>query len=817
MRPIRRMEKSSLKGSGCRVITLVEIFEWLFKFLMNLKSLKILNWNTRGLGGLEKCNVVKNTIRESRCDICCLQETKWSSDDPAIHAMALPNFFEKRCAALLAIGTREGVIISWKKSYTYLSSRATKHTISVILRQEQTGNSFLISAVYGPSIDNPTLKREFIEELRQLGGLVHLPWILLGDFNLARWLSDRPGDFRGMSLMQLFNDLIRELEIVDIPLSNRAFTWSSKRPQPSFSRIDRVFLSPDWHIHFPVVTLQALEVVVSDHCPMLLTCKQRQTTKADPKWENYWLSYPEVSLIVERKWQQQNTTVGLQGFYEKTDALYKELTLWQKGKFGRIKEHIALSKQTVLLYDKLEEVRPLNNHEFARRQSLRVTIFELANVEEKKWQQRSRCLWLREGDSNTKYFHSMASARAVKNSINSIHQDGNSISDPMAILNVFHNQLRNLLGNSAPTDQFLVGHLYPAGLDLSGLEAPFSEEEVHAAIKGLAANRASGPGGLTNEFLKKFWTIIKTDIMRVFGELYGGNLDLSQFNRANIIMIQKKEEARCVKDYRPISIINIIPKLISKVLANRLCVYLPDLISMQQTAFIKGRFIAENFISTRELLHHVSRTKSQAIFTKIDFSKAFDSLKWGFLLEIMRARSFPVIWVNWITMILQSASSRVLINGHKSEYFIHRRGLRQGDPISPMLFILAVEVLQQMVHVLNSTLRRPISSKITESILALQYADDSVFITNADQQSLIAFKLLLRTFTAISGLRINFLKSSMVPFNLQKDQVVRAEAILGCQRQELPINYLGMPLTINAPKRRDFLPLIESLERRLQG
>lgn len=542
--------------------------------------------------------MVRNTIRESRCDICCLQETKWSSDDISIHARVLPNFFERRCASLLAVGTTGGVIIAWKRNYTLINSWTTPHSVSVVLKQEASGESFLITLVYGPSVEDQ--KRDFIDELRRLAGLVQLPWILLGDFNLTRWLTDRPGDLRGMTLMQLFNDLIRDLEVVDIPLNNRAYTWSSKTPQPSFSKIDRVFMSSGWILHFPILTLQALEVV-SDHCPMLLSCKQRQTTKVDPKWENLWLSYQEVGQMVEQTWQhgELSTQRGLKGFYAKTEALYKALLVWQKQKFGKIQEHISLSKQAILLYDKIEEARPLHSLEFARRQALRASVFELANVEERKWMQRSRCLWLKEGDGNTKYFHSMASARAQKNAVTSVECNGDTISNPSEILQAFQQQLCDLLGNSAQTQQFDLTRLYLNGPDLSGLAAAFSEEEVHAAIKGLAPNRASGPDGLTNEFLTKFWPVLKYDIMQIFEEFYEGRLELAKYNLANVVMIPKKEDASYVQDFRPISIINLIPKVISKVLANRLGVYLPNLIALQQTAFIKGRFIAENFISTR--------------------------------------------------------------------------------------------------------------------------------------------------------------------------------------------------------------------------
>lgn len=150
-------------------------------------------------------------------------------------------------------------------------------------------------------------------------------------------------------------------------------------------------------------------------------------------------------------------------------------------------------------------------------------------------------------------------------------------------------------------------------------------------VRSLAKNKASGPEGLPNEFAQLYWDEIGADIAALVWSFFRGDLDFSQLNKADILMIPKREGAEEVKDFRPISIISLIPKIISKLLASRLAKHLPVLVSPNQTAFVKGRQISENFLATREVLQHITFSKEKAVFLKIDFAKAFDSISWDFL------------------------------------------------------------------------------------------------------------------------------------------------------------------------------------------
>lgn len=730
---------------------------------MKMKKIKILSWNVRGLGDVKKGNTVCNLIRESRCDIVCLQETKWNRLDVFQYARVLPNYFDRDWVGLNAIHSAGGCIIAWRRNYTLINSWVTRHTCSAILRQESTGQVFVVSNVYGPSVDE--LKPNFVEELRKLADMISLPWICLGDFNISRWLEDRPGDIRAWPIMDLFNSLISELQLCDVPLKNRRYTWTSKRPDPSFSKIDRVFMTTDWSLCFPVITLTALEMVVSDHVPLLLTCKQRQTKATPYRLEKFWFKYPEVRNKVRDIWQQTDMNRRLQckEFDEKIKRLHHELRAWHKLNFGKMEEQLVHCKNAISFFDKIEERRLLDERERSLRTKIREKAFELANIIELRWQQRARCKWLSQGDRNTAYFHAYASARSRKNLVLSIEEGGRVITDEDRIQRLFFDHMKEIMGATAEAKDFNPRELYPTEMELSHLVEPFTEEEVHGAVKQLASNKASGPDGIPNEFIKEFWHEIKEDLLKLLHSFYEHSLDLSEMNRGNMVMIPKKKDANVLRDFRPISVINALPKLIAKILANRLSTRLPELISPNQTAFVRGRYIAENFLVTRELLHHIEGTNRQTVFAKIDFSKAFDTLHWGFLIKVMKCRGFPARWIAWITNLLTTATSSVVINGNHSEFFNHTRGLRQGDPLSPLLFILAVDVLQRMVQAVSTLVRAPISPTIRESIISLHYVDDTAFIVHAELGVLATFKIVLRLFSGVSGLLINYTKSAIIP------------------------------------------------------
>lgn len=342
--------------------------------------------------------------------------------------------------------------------------------------------------------------------------------------------------------------------------------------------------------------------------------------------------------------------------------------------------------------------------------------------------QRAKKDWIKEGDRNTYFFHQAAIKRRRKNIIASIICNNSFITNPDDIAQVFIDYFSDLFSANRTDRQ----NSYFPDIDSSQVidwQVP-DEEEIWQIINGMRKNASPGPDGLNAAFYRSAWSWIKDDLMALIQDFYQtGNIP-SDLNKTNIVLIPKKNRPISPTDFRPISLCNVPYKILAKSIANRIKGKLPDLICQSQHAFIPGGRIANNIIIAQEIVHSFGLNSycQKAFLLKIDLSKAFDRLEWDFIAAALQRKGFHPHFINLVLSCINSSSFAVNINGQSYGAFNANRVIRKGCPLSPYLFVLAVnELSKQLNEALHNQHIKGIKlSECGPVIHSLIYADDLI-------------------------------------------------------------------------------------------
>lgn len=287
-------------------------------------------------------------------------------------------------------------------------------------------------------------------------------------------------------------------------------------------------------------------------------------------------------------------------------------------------------------------------------------------------------------------------------------------------------------------------------------------------------------------------------------------------NSSFIALIPKNENLSSLGEYRPISLIGSLYKILAKVLSNRIKTVMPRIISDTQPAFIGGRNILDGILIANEVVDGWKKDRKNGIILKLDFEKAYDSVNWGFLVSMLSNFGFGAKWVSWIKECVTSANISIFVNSSPTSEFRPQRGLRQGDPLSPFLFNIVAEGL----NILLSRAKQLglIKGALVDSdlrITHLQFADDTILFCEAEWEKVLNIKRILRSFEIMSGLQVNYHKSVVCGVGIHSDICQEFASKLHYLYQTLPLKYLEMPLGASPSRKKTWQPMIEKIKLKL--
>lgn len=297
-------------------------------------------------------------------------------------------------------------------------------------------------------------------------------------------------------------------------------------------------------------------------------------------------------------------------------------------------------------------------------------------------------------------------------------------------------------------------------------------------------------------------------------------MELQFINKSVICLIPKEPEAQVIKKFRPISLVNCSFKILSKLLTFRMEPILQRLIDYHQSAFLKNRYILDNVVLCHEVIHHCKHTNQKGVVIKIDFEKAYDKINWNYLLRIMNDRGFGDQWISWMADWLVSSQSCVNINGELTPYFFCKRGVRQGDPLSPYLYNLAADSLSKLFMKSRESgqimgLGPPCDHQ--HSVTNCHYADDTILFLQANPRNVEVTWWLMMMFESVSSIKLNLEKTELYPINLDRAEANFLASVFRCKLSKFPFKYLGVPLSDVPLKNKDWGFLLDKFRNKLQG
>jgi len=740
----------------------------------------VLSLNVNGMGDSSKRTAVLSKLNKKHKGLYLLQETHSTEQSESTWRNNWGNknvFFSHGTSSSrgVAILISNGIEVNVTRNIRDEEGRY------IILEIRLEKSTFTIANLYAPTKNYEKEQIKVLKEFNESLQECNLENVIIGgDFNLC---LDPKLDKLCNTASSSDNPSFRKEVISFLETQNLVDMWRVLNPNTQFftwhrgsqkSRLDYLFTSE--HLLNIVDKAEILPGLHSDHSLIKISLNSKDEHKTG---RGFWKF--NSSLLYDDTYVQ-NIKMIISSSGEKYCHMQDKRLVWELIKFDirnfTIPYSIQKKKDQNLITQTLEKrFNELHNLVLTDRANevendeFNSTKQELELIERHKARGiilRSKCRWVEDGEKNSSYFLRLEKNNYCNKHITQLQINENIVNCPKEILYAEKEFYENLYSesidiNSASfkraTELFTKSANIPRITNEEKLqcEEDLTESEILKSLKNMKNGKSPGTDGLVAEFYKFFWIDIKQFLLESLKlSLSMGELSIEQ-RRGIITLIPKKDKNRLfLKNWRPISLLNVDFKILTKALANRLCKVLPNIIHEDQTGYIKGRFIGCNIRLIEDVMFFTEMNNLPGIILNIDFEKAFDSINWNFVFKSLEAFNFGEKFISFIKTLYNNISSTIINNGEISDWFSPKRGVRQGCPISPYLFIIAVELLA--INIRENKDVKGINIDGTELKISQLADDTNCFVS--DTESVQAILSTFGDFKLCAGLIVNMDKTN---------------------------------------------------------
>jgi exonuclease III len=682
-----------------------------------------------------------------------------------------------------------GVAILMPMKYNFSAELLWKDDNGRILAITIKTDELLLNVVnlYAPTKDKQNDQNDMLHDLDQHIKLAETPTLLGGDLNtyIDPILDKDGGKTEPCSKFSIkLKQLMDEYNIVDawrsLNPNCRRYTWRQNHPRIQ-SRLDYFLLSGE--LLYIIDKCDIKPSIKTDHSLLQISINLIEEERRGPgfwkfncsllKDENY---INMVRKLIENLKQEYHNidNDGLKWDLIKTKI--RQDTIFYTRKQAKLrKEHENKLQEQYL--DASEAYNLENDDKTLQKLDEIKQKIEIVNaVKTEGAFIRSKAEHIERNEKSSTYFLNIEKRNYKMKHIKKLNiSETETITEPASILEEELRFYTELYGENPKikTDQSKVFFNedvpkldeYESNL----CEQPITNEECAKALITLHNGKSPGSDGFPTEFYKMFWKNISTlTFESISHAMQHGEMSIEQ-KRGVLKLIPQKDKNPCfLKNWRPITLLNTDYKIIAQVFANRMQQVLPNIISEFQNGYIKERFIGYNIRTIVDVINYASNNKKDCLIVFLDFEKAFDQLDWNFIQKTLESFNFGTYFRACIKVMYNNVTSCVMNNGYSSKFFNIKRGIRQGCPLSALLFILAVEILS--IHLRGNEKVKGININDTELKLT-QLADDTTLFVEDTKSLSVAFEIM-QTFYDNSGLKLNYTKTEVLPIgvnhNLEK-------------------------------------------------